>query len=195
MILSAEKIIVNLIRNLIIGRELPTNQNGEAGRAAEDLLESIGVPINRGAGCDIVEFDWEVKTRNDSATSSQTIATIHPNDVIVYPYKQSPIYTKFRKQLRITTSTQNTVNNTIIAVDLIDFDQPHVQDLIEAAYEHGRQQIIANPDIGYTQYTGFYGYFEQTKKQTSKNYDFRLSDQDMDALVAASISTFGTLFS
>jgi len=194
MILPTERIIVSLIRNLIIGRQLPTNQHGEAGRAAEDLLESVGVPINRGAGCDIQEFDWEVKTRNDSATSAQTIATIHPNDVIAYPYKQSPIYTKFRKRLRITTSTQNTIDNTIIAVDLIDFDQPHVQDLIESAYEHGRQQITANPGIGYTNYVGYYGYFEQTKA-TSKNYDFRLSDQDMDALVAAATSTFGALFS
>jgi hypothetical protein len=189
MITSTETLILNIIRHHLLGRQLPSNINGDAGRACEFLLEDIGIRINRGAGCDIPEIGWEVKCRKGTATSAQTVATMRPENVISTPYPLSPIYEKIRKQLRFTTDD----NDVIIAIDLCDFDQPQIQELIEAAYENARTLIRENPTISYTPYEGFWGYFEKTKKDRPE-LDFRLADGDMEKLLAMTNSTFQDLF-
>jgi hypothetical protein len=173
----------------LLGKQLPSNINGNAGRECENLLESIGININRGYGCDIPAVGWEVKSRKGTATSAQTVATLHPETVIDNPFLQSLVYLKIRKQLRFTTNDLD----VIIAIDLCDFDQPQILELIEAAYEHGRSLIRDNPQLMYTPYEGYWGYFEKTKKDRPE-LDFRLPDGQMEKLLAMTSSTFQEIF-
>ena len=190
MITPTETLILNMIRHQLLGYQLPSNINGAAGRACEDLLETkVGIRINRGYGCDIPEIDWEVKARKGTATSAQTVTSMRPKDIISTPYPLSPVYNKIRKQLRFTTND----NDVIIAIDLCDFDQPQIQELIESAYEHGRSLLKKNPHLSYTPYEGYWGYFEKTKKSRPE-LDFRLADGQMEKLLAMTASTFQDIF-
>ena len=189
MITAVETLILNMIRYHLLGKQLPSNINGNAGRTCENLLESIGININRGYGCDIPAVGWEVKSRKGTATSAQTVATLHPETVVETSFLQSLVYEKIRKQLRFTTNDLD----VIIAIDLCDFDQPQILELIEAAYEHGRSLIKDNPQLTYTPYEGYWGYFEKTKKDRPE-LDFRLSDGQMEKLLAMTSSTFQEIF-
>jgi hypothetical protein len=190
MITSTETLVLNIIRHHLLGHQLPSNINGFAGRACEDLLETkVGIKINRGYGCDIPEVGWEVKARKGTATSAQTVATLRPETIIDTPFKQSLIYLKIRKQLRFTTNDLD----VIIAIDLCDFDQPQILELIESAYEHGRLLLKKNPHLSYTPYEGYWGYFEKTKKGRPE-LDFRLADGQMEKLLAMTASTFKDIF-
>jgi hypothetical protein len=189
MITAVETLILNMIRYHLLGKQLPSNINGNAGRTCENLLESIGININRGYGCDIPAVGWEVKSRKGTATSAQTVATLHPETVVETSFLQSLVYVKIRKQLRFTTNDLD----VIIAIDLCDFDQPQILELIEAAYEHGRALIRDNPQLTYTPYEGYWGYFEKTKKDRPE-LDFRLSDGQMEKLLAMTSSTFQEIF-
>jgi hypothetical protein len=190
MITEVEKILLNLIKRLIVGKQLPSNINGDAGRAVERLLEDLGIEINRGSGPDILAIGWEVKSRKETATSAQTVTGMYADEIINTPYKLSPVYEKIKKQLRVTSNDKD----VIINVQLVDFDQAQIQDILEAGYEHARKQISKNQNITCTSYKGFYGYFEQTKLPKSKVYDFRLSDSDIDDLIMSSQSTFKNIF-
>jgi hypothetical protein len=174
----------------LIGKQLPTNKDGHAGRALESLIESFGITVNHGAGADILAYGLELKTRKESATSAQTVATMSIDDIISTPYKQSNIYKKFQQQLRIKTNDLD----IIVSAEIYNFDQPQIQDLVESGYEFARKQIIANNCIGYTSYVGHWGYFEQCHLPQSDAYSFRFSKQDMDDLESMAHSTFGVLF-
>jgi hypothetical protein len=173
----------------LIGIQLPTNQDGHAGREVEKILEGMGVPINRGAGPDILQFGLEIKTRKLSATSAQTITAMHPDNIINTSYFDSPVYEKIRQQLRVYTND----SNVIVKAEVFNFDQPQIQELLEEAYEHGRKIITGNPNIGYTPYSKQWGFFEQTRKDRPE-YDFRVTNTMMEGLEAMSKSTFRNIF-
>jgi len=190
MITPKETLLLNIIRHRLLGKQLPSNFGGDAGRACENLLEDdVGIIINRGFGCDIPEIGWEVKCRKGTATSAQTVTSMRPEDIISTPYPLSPVYNKIRKQLRFTTND----NDVIIAIDLCDFDQPQIQELLEKAYEHARSLLKETPELEYTPYEGYWGYFEKTKKGRPE-LDFRLADGQMEKLLAMTSSTFKDLF-
>lgn len=172
----------------LLGERLGTNQNGNAGRMLEDLLESWGVPINRGAGPDILVFGCEIKSRARSATSSQTIADMNIQDIRARSYRDSQVREKFQQQLRVFTE-----NGTVVDAGIYDFSSADIQDLVEQAYEHARAQLIQNSDIDRTAYTGFYGYFER-RPNNSTTWSFRLSPGDMAVLEGMARSTFNELF-
>ena len=183
------KIKVFKIANQLIGKSVPQSAGGHAGRAVEKLLEALGVPINKGRGADILIYGLEVKSRDVDATSAQTIADMQPDDIINKNYKESHVYEKFQQQLRVKIK-----DGVIIEAKVYDFSAPHIQGLIEKAYENAKSYIRVNKDIGYTPYEGFYGYFEQCHRQTSNLYSFRLNDKDMDTLESMAISTYNSLF-
>jgi hypothetical protein len=112
------------------------------------------------------------------------------NDIIKTPYKDSNVYKKCQQQLRIKTDD----DNYITEAELFDFDQPQIQELIETAYENGRMILTQNKNIGYTPYTGYWGYFEQTKKDRENTYDFRVSNSDMESLERMAKSNFKHMF-
>jgi hypothetical protein len=190
MITPTETLILNMIRHQLLGYQLPSNINGHAGRTCEDLLETkVGIRINRGYGCDIPEIGWEVKARKGTATSAQTVTSMRPEDIISTPYPLSSVYNKIRKQLRFTTND----NDVIIAIDLCDFDQPQIQELLEEAYEHARSLLKETPKLEYTPYEGYWGYFEKTKKDRTE-LDFRLADGQMEKLLAMTKTNFLDIF-
>ena len=177
------------LANQLIGIKLPTNLDGHAGREVERILEDMGVPINRGAGPDILQFGLEIKTRKLSATSAQTVTAMHPEDIISTAYFDSPVYKKIQQQLRIYTND----DNVIVRAEVFNFDQPQIQELLESAYEHGRKIIAANPNIGYTPYSKQWGFFEQTKKDRPE-YDFRVTNTMMEGLEGMARSNFKNIF-
>lgn len=174
----------------LIGQQLPTNENGCAGIALENLLENIGFEINRGAGPDLLEYGAEIKTRKISATSPQTIATMSALDIIHTPYKQSAIYEKFKQQFRVYTNDFDQIQKA----EVFDFDKDWIQDNIEAAYEYSRAQIVINQNIKCCKSAGQWGYFEQCHLPKSKNYSFRLNNRTMIKVEGMAKSTFGDFF-
>ena len=190
MISAQETVIINVIRIGLIGKKVSSNQGGHSGRDVEGLLEDMGFTINRGPGCDMPEFGWEVKSRKQGAQSAQTVTAMYAQDIIITPYKLSAVYEKLQKWVRVTIDEFD----VICKVELLDFDQPQIQDLFEDAYEHGRKLITQKPDIGYTPYAGFWGYFEQTKLPKNTAYDFRIAESDIDTLIGMTKTTFTSIF-
>jgi hypothetical protein len=76
MISAQETVIINVIRIGLIGKNVSSNQGGHSGRDVEGLLEDMGFTINRGPGCDMPEFGWEVKSRKQGAQSAQTVTAM-----------------------------------------------------------------------------------------------------------------------
>jgi hypothetical protein len=172
---------------LLIGKKLPTNHGGHAGRAFENLLESMGVPINRGPGCDWKLYNLEFKTRDIDATSPQTVATMTPKDITTTAYKDSIVFEKIQQQLRVYTRDQ-----IIVDVRIHDFSAEHIQKLLETAYNNGQAQIILGTAGDYV-YGNEYGYFERTNPR-SNSYSFRINQGAFDKLEAMAASTYATLF-
>lgn len=129
-------VAINKLCKRLIGQEVPTNQNGKAGRYIENLIESWGLPINRGPGCDIEIFGLEIKSRDLDATSPQNVATMTPEQVCATPYCESLVHDKLQQQLRVFTQKLQ-----IVDASVFDFSPAHIQDLISDAYERGRATI------------------------------------------------------
>lgn len=178
------------LNKILLGLQLPTNLNGEAGKFVEQKLIEHGWPINTRKGCDILLLDLEIKTRKISATSSQTIGGMTYVDIINTEYEHSAIYIKFRRQYRIKTNDLDIV----VSADVYNFDQPQIQRLIKEAYNHARDQLRNNSDLSATSYNGFYGYFER-KLEGGNSFDFRLSNSDMETLERMATSKYSDLFS
>jgi hypothetical protein len=173
--------------NQLIGMVLPTNHGGEAGRTVENLIESMGLIFNRGSGQDLPALGIEVKTRELTATSPQTIGSITIKDLISTPYPQSQLCSKFQKQLRIKT-----LSHVITEAKIYNFGLEHIQHKMAASYENGRAQVAKDPDQTYYPINGHWGYFERIKE--SNSLLFRISDADMIAMEQMASSTFRTLF-
>jgi hypothetical protein len=171
----------------LLGKVLPTNHGGHAGRALECLLESMGVTINRGAGCDIEIYGLEVKSRDIDATSPQTVATMSPDDIKKISYQDSIVYEKFQQQFRVYTK-----NSVIIDARVHDFSPDHIQRLIETAYNNAQAQIILGTADDYV-YGSEYGYFERTNPK-SQSYSFRINAGAFEKLEGMAASTYKTLF-
>jgi hypothetical protein len=176
----------------ILGKDLGTNQNGHAGRQMENILEDLGVDINRGHGPDIQKFGLEVKTRDRDAISAQTIADMNINDIVNTDYEHSHVREKFQQQLRVYTE-----QGTVTDADVYDFSARWIQDTIKVAYDHARQQLIQSKSSGThiacTRVDGHFGYFE-SRPDSPNTYSFRVSNANMDKLERMTHSTFGKLF-
>lgn len=171
----------------LIGKQLPTNLGGHAGRALEDLLESMGIEINRGQGCDWKVHNLEVKSRDLDATSPQTVATMSPEDIKTVAYKDSVVCEKFQQQLRVYTR-----DCVIVDARVHDFSDAHIQKLIELAYNNAQAQFILGTNGDYV-YGSEYGYFERTNPK-SKSYSFRINTGAFEKLEAMAASTYSDLF-
>jgi hypothetical protein len=193
MITAHEEFIVDLIKKNLVGVKLHNEKSGDAGRDFENKVEEFGIEVNRGIGIDSKRLGWEFKTRHKNATSAQTIGNMIPEDIIdIDNWYDTPISKKIKKQLRATLDK----DSKIIDIELIDFDQPHIQDLFEEAYDHARAQLINDQDLIYTSHKGgYYGYFENTSPEKSKSLDWRISDNNMDKIKNMATSTFSDIFS
>jgi hypothetical protein len=181
---------VKKLKTSLKGRKVSTNKNGSAGRQIENLVEQDGFIINRGKGCDLQlapDASVEIKTRDLSATSPQSVGAMKLDAIKVTPYKVSPIYDKIQQQYRVKTK-----DRVVVTDEIYDFSGWSVQSLIEEAYEEARKQIIAGNTSDYI-YGTKWGYFERTNKK-SHSWQFRLSDGAMKKLEQLSKSTFDNIF-
>ena len=173
----------------LIGQKVSTNKNGYAGREIEDLLESYGIPINRGIGPDILALGVEIKTRKIDATSAHTIFKMSEKKIVnTADYKETLIHAKFKKQLRIKINE----NDIVCDVGLYNFEKPQIEELMSKSYAHARNQLIQDPSLNYTPAAGQWAYFERTTG--SDVLDFRVSDRDMRVLESMALSTFNNMF-
>jgi hypothetical protein len=180
---------LQLIRRQFLGIKLKTNINGDAGRDFEDKMEEIGFPINRLCGIDMPYLGWEIKTRKESATSAQTITAMHPDDIIKTPYKLSPVYEKFKKQLRVYTNDYDEITK----INVFNFDIDRIQCIIESSYERARSLLILNKNINYTPYEGICVFFEKTHKNRPE-LDIRISDTAIRKIELMSTSNYSNIF-
>jgi len=160
------------IRHYFIGQIMPAKYHGDAGRYNEMLYQQMGYHVNKGLGPDLPLLGWEAKCRDVNSTSALTVTALHPNHIIQYPYKFSYLYAKCQKIILTTTA-----DCVVKDVQLLNLTSNYTQTKIEEAYEHGRKQLTKNPESLYTNYTGYYGYFENTKKGRPE-LDFRLTWSD-----------------
>ena len=178
--------VVKLKANMV-GRSVPSNINGAAGRYIHEELGEQGYPMSNRAGPDIPQIEMEVKSRDLDAVSAHTVARMTPEDIIVTPYRDSVVYTKLQRQYRVKTK-----DRVIISDRVYDFSKPHIQEKIEQCYEAARQKIINGDENNYIS-GGSYGFFER-QTDGPRSYQFRFTDGAMKKLEAMSRSTFHKLF-
>ena len=97
--------VVRLKANMV-GKSVPSNINGAAGRYIEKELGEQGYPMSNRAGPDIPEIEMEVKSRDLDATSAQTIARMTPEDIKLTPYRKSVVHDKLQRQYLVKTKDQ-----------------------------------------------------------------------------------------
>jgi hypothetical protein len=173
----------------LIGLVVPTNLGGHAGRAVEAFLKKIGVPITNGAGSDFtiqvtilgITYHIEVKSRDKGAISPHTVGTINSCNLNT-KYEDSTLWQKLQYQVRVMTE-----NNIVTDAKLYDLTVPHIQEKFKKAYDYGIKQIIANPAVATTHINGHWAYFE---RQNDTTFQFRLSKDDMPAILRMARSTF-----
>ena len=195
MISNAELVLLDMLRKQLLGRALPSNLEGRAGREIENLLIEIGIPVDKYGIIDIRQLLLEVKSRRKGSTSAQTIGSMLIDDIkATANWKDTPLYTKMCKQLRFTTAGTDIDEkaNVIVNIDIVDFDQSQIQELVEAAYTHSRDQLIAQGLIDCCKYKGFIAYFERVEDTNS--YQFRLSESNMEKAIGMAKSTFQQIF-
>jgi hypothetical protein len=183
---------LNLCQQLI-GQTLNTNEHGHAGRHIENILEDLGLPINRGSGPDVLAFGLEIKTRATEAISAQTIADMHLDDILTCEYKNSPIRDKFQQQLRVYTKA-----NVITRAEIYNFAKDFIQYTVEKAYNHAKYQLLSAHEKGRTltrtRVRGQMAYFENCKPDSPLIYSFRVTKANMARFEHMSVSTFDKLF-
>ena len=182
--------VKKLKKDNLLGKIVPTNKNGHAGREVENLLEMQGYEINRrDAVPDMQGLYIEVKTRDLDATSPQTIGTMLLDHIKITPYPMSSIASKLKQQLRVKTKDLVVVESRIW-----DFSDSYIQSLIETSYETARQKIIAGCRDKYIPGSD-YGYFEKCTN-SDNSYAWRMSQAMMDKLetMSGNSSTFNKHF-
>lgn len=188
---------MNIKKGIRVGTRIPmTQKNGNVGRCIEDILEAFGNNVSRNFGVDLPEDGLEVKTRNESATSPQTIGGMSHRSIVDTPWHQSPIRNKVQKQYRVKykESLKHLEESIITSEQVYDFSCPEIQDKLEEAYESGRARISQFPPgegPDYIQGPGQWGYFEQ---QVVGQYQFRVTDKIMKKMESIASSHLTGIF-
>jgi hypothetical protein len=178
--------VVRLKANMV-GKSVPSNINGAAGRYIEKELGEQGYPMSNAPGPDIPEIEMEVKSRDLDATSAHTVGRMTPEDIKSTPYRKSVVHDKLQRQYRVKTKDQ-----VIVSDRVYDFTVPYIQEKIEQCYEAARQKIIQGDERDYIS-GGSYGFFER-QADGPRSYQFRFTDGAMKKLESMSCSTFHKLF-
>ena len=144
------------------GVEVPITSKhvgNEVGIWAENTLESMGYPIQRGKGSDLPGV--ETKTRRTGTTSSLTIGRTTTDEIINTPWDASTLKEKCQ-QIAITKWDENV--GVTVGNDIIDLRDDDAQSRLRDSYENARKKI-AN---GETKNTGVDGdvYFEKKGKNS-----------------------------
>jgi len=176
---------VKSIKTTIIGK--PVNgKNDEIAKQIETMISDKGWDVQNGPGPDILSAGIEIKSRHLNATSNQTIGSMTTASIINTPYRQSPIYKKIQKQIRVYHNGE-----TVLKASLYDFSDEYVQSKIEEAYESARQKIASGWEKDWVPGTSW-GSFEKVKGRDS--HAFRLPPHAYKKLEGMSKDTFNKIF-
>lgn len=168
--------IVKMKKRIPPGTDIPVVTSSQVGNQvgiwAENVLEDLGYPINRGKGSDLPGI--ETKTRRVGTTSPMSIGSMTTKDIINTPWDQTILKEKFQ-QIEITNWNKDfgrTVGND--TVDLRDEDS---QSRLRDAYERAREKIRKGED----KYTGLDNdvYFE---KKSKNNWQMRISAEGLERI-------------
>ena len=119
----------------LVGEVVPDKWGGQAGRYIEILLQRAGIPIDQQATIDNPHF--EVKSRDVSSTSPQTVGSMTLDSIKTTEWEQSTVCEKIQVQYRVRTRA-----NVIIESEMYDFSGWAAQSVLKEAYEVARQDII-----------------------------------------------------
>jgi hypothetical protein len=161
------------------------------GRDFEAVLARLGNPVNPGQGADYPEVGLEVKTKNEESSSANSVGSMIWKDIKITPYPLSSIAKKLQQQYRVKIK-----NGIVISTKVYDFSAPHIQAVIEKAYETARAKIIAGDNSNYIT-GGEFGYFERKKLKGGKltnSWAFRIPVKSMGKLEGMTQSTYTTFF-
>lgn len=180
---------INKLKTNLKGQQVSTNSSNR-GRQVEHIMKAQGFDINTGAGPDLQFGDTpvEIKSRDNNATSPQTVGAMTLADIKSTSYEGSAIFKKFQQQYRVKTE-----EGVVVEEHMYDFSGWFAQSVIKESYETARQAII-NGACGDYIPGGKYGYFERTNKNSKTSYNFRLSDSAMKKMEAMANSTINQLF-
>jgi hypothetical protein len=180
---------INKLKTNLKGQQVSTNSSNR-GRQVEHIMKAQGFDINPGAGPDLQFGDTpvEIKSRDNNATSPQTVGAMTLDDIKSTVYEDSAIFKKFQQQYRVKTE-----EGVVVEEHMYDFSGWFAQSVIKESYETARQAII-NGACGDYIPGGTYGYFERTNKNSKTSYNFRLSDSAMKKLESMANSTIDQLF-
>jgi hypothetical protein len=180
---------INKLKTNLKGQQVSTNSSNR-GRQVEHIMKAQGFDINTGAGPDLQFGDTpvEIKSRDNNATSPQTVGAMTLADIKSTIYEDSAIFKKFQQQYRVKTE-----EGVVVEEHMYDFSGWFAQSVIKESYETARQAII-NGACGDYIPGGKYGYFERTNKNSKTSYNFRLSDSAMKKMEAMANSTINQLF-
>lgn len=161
------------------------------GKDFEAVLARLGNPVTPGKGADYPEYDLEVKTKGEESTSANSVGSMTHKDIQTTLYPESNIAKKLQQQYRVKVK-----NGIVVSSKVYDFSAPHIQEVIEHAYETARAKIIAGDDSNYIT-GGEFGYFERKKLSGGKltnSWAFRIPVKSMGKLEGMAQSTYTTLF-
>ena len=158
-----------------------------AGITFEQELARRGSPVQTGKGADYKAESLEVKTKSKESRSANVICTMSRSDIIKTPYAKSALREKMLQQLRVETE-----DGVIVKEGIYDFSKPFIQDIIQEAYEIGREKLKEEDPPDYI-YCTRYGYFEKRPK-TKNSYMYRINVKAMKELEDMSKSTFENWF-
>jgi hypothetical protein len=170
--------VTKIKKGVNVGDSVPTMSGynpGNVGNYIEQCIISSGhYNYNTQKGVDLPDIGVEVKTRNEDATSPQTIGRMTIDDIKNTPYEQSSIYEKIQTQYRVKHR-----DGIITEESVYDFSDPMIQDIIEESYETARKMIIEGNISYYIRGKNCWGYFEKTSGSSDNLRDFRLPNKQM----------------
>jgi len=161
------------------------------GRDFEAVLARLGNPVNTGSGVDYPEYGLEIKTKGEESSSANSVGSMTYENIKITPYPKSNIAKKLQQQFRVKIR-----NGIVVSNKIYDFSAPHIQAVIENAYETARAKIIAGNDSNYIS-GGEFGYFERKKLsggRLTNSWAFRIPVKSMGKLEGMSQSTYTKFF-
>ena len=182
---------ITKIKTDFTGVKLPADHSIR-GKAFEDILAQTGNPVSKGSGPDYPEYGLEVKTKDISSNSANSVGSMTYEDIKLTPYDESPIAKKIKQQFRVKVNKEGVIINTRV----YDFTPDFIQEKLREAYESARIKIIKGDNSDYIAGTKF-GYFERKKGKDNKetnSWAFRISVGAMDTLESMSKSKYSELF-
>lgn len=109
----------------------------QAGYQVQEHLTKQGWTMNHGVGPDLKDVGIEIKTRKKSSKSPHSIGSMTIENIIRSSYKDSNIFEKFQKQLRVVYDDYGRV----LSDKVIDFSDPIIQKEMSKSWDLNKIEL------------------------------------------------------